>query len=136
MRIGIFGSPDTIESQWLEEEAKRRKHKVERFSVSDLTFIYQNNKFEVKSGIDLEEIDIYLVRGLYRGYMVKDLYFNKSTEGLIFLRYVKSVLKKPIVDERLAKKPAIISKMATTLDLSQFNLPLPYTIQFPTKQLI
>ncbi len=134
MIIGILGSPNTIESKWLEEEAKKRGHDVIKFSSSNLIFKLNNNKFSIKSAIDIESIDIFLIRGIYRSYFVKDIYFNKATESLLFLRYVNDILKKPIVDERLATKPIIMSKMATALDLNKSNLPQPKTVQFIHKK--
>lgn len=136
MKIGIIGSPKAIESIWLEEEAKKRGHKVERFTSSELIFKVDNNKFAIDSRYNLESFDIFLVRGIFRSYFVDDLYFNKSTESLLLLRFLHDVLKKPIVDERLVKRPLIMSKMATSLDLSKANLPQPKTFQFNRKEVI
>jgi hypothetical protein len=133
MKIGIFGSPDAIESLWLEEEGKKRGHTMIRFSTADLIYKTENNTFSVLSQYDFNSFDIFLVRGLYRSYFVHDIYFNKSTESLLFLRFVHQILHKPIVDERLVTKPIIISKMATSLELAQAKLPQPRTFQFNTK---
>jgi hypothetical protein len=133
MNIGILGSPKAIESQWLEDEGKKRGHKVIRLSSSEFSFQVNNNKFNIISRYNLEDIDIFLVRGIWRSYFVDNIYFNKSTESLLILRYINDVLKKPIVDERLVKKPILMSKMATSLDLAKLNLPVPKTFQFINK---
>jgi len=136
MNIGILGSPKAIESQWLEEEGKKRGHKVIRLSSSEFSFQVNNNKFKVISQYNLDNIDIFLVRGIWRSYFVDNIYFNKSTESLLILRYINDVLKKPIVDERLVKKPILMSKMATSLDLAKLNLPVPKTFQYINKRQI
>jgi len=133
MKIGILGSPNAIESIWLEKEGKKRGHTVKRFSSKHFGFKLKDNKFEVISKIDFKSIDIFLVRGIYRSYFVKKIYFNKATESLLLLRYINDILKKPIVDERLARRPIIMSKMATSLDLSKEQLPQPTTYQFRDK---
>lgn len=134
MQIGILGSPKSIESIWLEEEANKRGHKVVRFSSADFSFRMKGNKFTVISQFNIKEIDIFLVRGIYRSYFVDNIHFNKATESLLFLRYVNDILKKPIVDERLATRPIIMSKMATSMDLSKADLPQPTTFQFRHKK--
>jgi RimK family alpha-L-glutamate ligase len=136
MKIGILGSPKAIESLWLEEEAKKRGHSVNRFTAAEFTFGIEKNNFVLDSPYELKSFDIFLVRGIFRSYFVDDLYFNKSTESLLLLRYINDILKKPIVDERLAKRPMIMSKMATALDLTKENLPQPRTLQFPHKRAI
>lgn len=134
MQIGILGSPKSIESIWLEEESNKRGHKVVRFSSADFSFKMKENKFTVVSQFNIKEIDIFFVRGIYRSYFVDNIYFNKATESLLFLRYVNDILKKPIVDERLATRPIIMSKMATSMDLYKANLPQPTTLQFRHKK--
>lgn len=134
MKIGILGSPKSIEVTWLEQEAKKRGHKVERFKAADLIFKMDKNTFSIESKYDFESFDIFLARGIFRSYFVDDVYFNKATESLLFLRYVYDILGKPIVDERLATKPLIMSKMATSLNLSKVNLPQPKTFQFSRKK--
>lgn len=136
MKIGIIGSPKAIESFWLEQEAKKRGHSVKRFTAAEFTFGIEKDKFNLDSPYDLESFDIFLARGIFRSYFVGDLYFNRATESLLLLRYIHDVLKKPIVDERLAKRPLIMSKMATALDFSKENLPQPKTLQFPNKRAI
>lgn len=134
MKIGIFGSPKTPESKWIKEEAERRKHVAVLFTTADMHFEMRDNAFSVISKYDFSTFDIFLVRGMSRSYFVKDIYFNKSTESLLFLRYAHDILKKPIVDERLVTRQTIMSKMATSLDLSKKNLPQPQSFQFQTKK--
>jgi RimK family alpha-L-glutamate ligase len=134
MKIGIFGTPNTIESKWLEEEAQKRGHTVLRFSTNDLIYKVQNNKFTIESPFDLKSIDIFLVRGMIKRTEIKGTIIKSGTEALLFLRYINDVLEKPIVDERLAKKTYIRSKMATFLQLSKANLPMPLTLKFPNKE--
>lgn len=136
MKIGIIGSPNTPETKWIESEAKSRGHIVKKFKVSDFYFTTQNNKFSVISDYDFNSFDIFLVRGICRTYFVNDIPFNKSTESLLFLRYINDVLQKPIVDERLAKQPFILSKMATSVHLAMANLPQPNAFQFQKKDKI
>lgn len=136
MIIGILGSPKTVESKWLEEEAQKRSHEVIRFTTSDFSFITKDNRFSIESEFDFSKFDVFLVRGLFRSYEVKGIQFNKSTESFLFLRYVHDILKKPIVDERLVKNTTIISKMATSLNLSKEKLPQPNTFQYPNKETI
>ncbi len=136
MKIAIIGSPNAIESKWLEEAGDKRGHQVIRLSSKDFSFTLEKNKFEICCDYQLHSFDIFLVRGIYRSYFVNDIYFNKATESLLLLRYINDILHKPIVDERLAKRPIIMSKMATSLDLSKANLPQPTTYQFRDKDKI
>lgn len=133
MKIGILGSPNAIETLWLEQEGKKRGHEITRFSTRDLSFKSDSKTFKVISKYNFYVFDIFLIRGIYRSYFVKNLYFNISTEAFLFLRYAHDVLNKPIVDERLATKPTILSKMATSLNLNKVNLPQPATFQFASK---
>lgn len=136
MKIAIIGSPNAIESKWLEKAGNKKGHQVIRLSSKDFSFKLVESKFEVCCEHKLDNFDIFLVRGIYRSYFVNDIYFNKATESLLLLRYIKDILQKPIVDERLASRPIIMSKMATALDLSKANLPQPTTYQFRDKNKI
>ncbi|MBN2016200.1 RimK family alpha-L-glutamate ligase [Candidatus Dojkabacteria bacterium] len=133
MKIGIFGSPQTPESHWLDEEGQKRKHDVVRFSIDEIAFKVKNDEFKIISQYDFSTFDIFLVRGMCRTYFVNKIPFDKSTESLLFLRYVSDILNKPIVDERLTKSTMILSKMATALNLSREKLPQPNTLQFTGK---
>lgn len=134
MKIGILGSPNTPESQWMKEEGEKRGHKVILFSTSDFFLRLKDNTFEIVSEYDFKSFDIFVVRGISRSYFVNEIYFNKSTEALVFLRYVHDILGKPVVDERLVTRQNIMSKMATSLCLSKKNLPQPDSFQFHNKQ--
>lgn len=134
MKIAILGSPNTIESLWMEEEATKRGHTIERFSIKDIVFSCKGGKFTVVSKYDLASFDIFLMRGMYLGFKIKGHYFNTATEYLLLLKYIHEVLKKPIVDEVLVTRPQILNKMSTALDLSRANLPQPETHQYNTKE--
>lgn len=134
MIIGILGSPKTIETQWLEKEAKKRGHKIISFSITDIHFESNKGKFKIISKYNLEKIDIFLVRGIFRKYCHNESYFDKATESLLLLRYIHTILKKPIIDSRLAEKNIILSKIGTSLEFSQTNIPYPWTKQFGNKK--
>lgn len=134
MKIGILGSPKAIESIWLEEEAKKRGHEAIRFSTNELIYKVINNKFLIDSPYDFPSFDIFIVRAIMKRIRIGDTIVKSGTKSFLFLRYVNDILKKLIVDERLAKKLYIPSKMATSLVLSKAKLPLPLSFEFPSRQ--
>lgn len=136
MHIGIIGSPDAIETKWLQEEAKKRGHKVTKFSVSDLTFSINSEKFVINPDYNLQDIDIFLVRGIYKTYKAYEQVLDKSTEAFVLIRYLHKFLHKKIVDERLATMPPMTSKLDTAIHLIHHNLSVPKTYQFQRKSIV
>jgi len=134
MNICILGSKHQVENTWLVKEAKKRGHTAVSLSTTDISFAVKGNTFSILSKYSLENFDIFLVRGIFRSYLVNDVHFNKSTEYFLLLRYIHNILKKPIVDERLATQPFILSKMATSLTLCQHGVPQPQSFQFVNKK--
>lgn len=131
-----MGSPESVESIWLEKEAKKRKHRVKRISLNDVYFDVRNKKFEVHSKDDFCEFDIFLVRGISKNYSFESMNFDKINEVLLLLKYLYQDLGKIIVDEKLVKAPYLVSKMNTSLELSRAGLKQPKTIQYISKNTI
>lgn len=136
MKIGIFGSKNTPESQLLEKAAIEKGHEAVRFSQYDFAFELRENIFSIRSEIDFADLDIVIIRGIDRQYNFDNRSFNKANEALITLRYLKEVLDIPLVDEYRVLDPFFYQsgKMMTAQKLAQKNIPQPDAWQFGSKE--
>ncbi len=134
MKIGIFGSPNAIESKWLEEAAKENGHQAERISTDEVTIKIKNNKFTLESSHDFRSFDIFLVRGIMKKVKAGNDLMRDEKSSLMLLQYIKNNLKIPVVDKRLVDEPFILLKSFTALQLSEADLPVPNTYIYPKRE--
>jgi RimK family alpha-L-glutamate ligase len=118
MKIAILGSPDTYESDRIEEEAKKRGHIAKRLHFYDLVLAITPKLKFFLSGRNILEFDAFIFRG-----MTKHL-----SQALLLAAYLKEN-KKIIIDERLATGRYITSKVSSSIKFNKAGLPIPKTIQ-------
>lgn len=118
MKLLIIGSPKTYESKRIVAEAKKRGHSAERADFGAIIF-----KIEHNFSVNFQEKNIKYFDGfIFRGIS------NHLPQALLLADYLKRN-QKIIIDERLANKRYITSKLSSLIKFKRFGLSVPLTYQ-------
>ncbi len=118
MKLLIIGSPRTYESKRMVEEAKKRGHSALRIGFEAIIFKVGHNFSVDFRKKNIKDADGFIFRGIS----------NHLPQALLLADYLKKS-KKIIIDERLANKRYITSKLSSLIKYKRAGLSVPATYQ-------